>query len=961
MSDPAPSSDSAAPNPVDRLATLEHATAEAADRATTESPLDGPAPTMPECLGRYRILRLLGRGGMGAVYLAEDSLLGRKVALKVPHGIAGDANALERFKREARSAGRLQHAHICPVFDVGEIDGVHLMTMAFIDGEPLTAQVADFARRPPREAAALVRTLALALQEAHEQGVIHRDLKPANVMLNRRGEPVVMDFGLAREIQTDATSQTLPGTVMGTPAYMPPEQARGDVTAIGPGCDIYSLGVILYELLTGRVPFEGNTMDVLVQHVRDEPPPPSSFRPDLEPHLEAICLKALAKKPSQRFLSMAEFALALDNWLTGGEAAGMPSVLAETDPLSAAAAETLVLLRTWGWEVGVEKIRAKAAGHGAGGPLAALLRWLEGGPAAAPGAEAPLRLDGLRQRPALEGWALLGQAFVNNRDHHFDPVEELLREAETRVGPGENVLRASIAHQRGFWLHHTGNLREAATSLHQALDLCGREHFLTGQVLDTLGLVHANKNNFHAAREFFEQAILCKQRFGDNAGVARSQRQLGQLYLDWDYPDRAEDILQEALEVALRAQDERGQANTFHYLGRALLAQGEREFATGRRAAARRSWAKAAEWLDASIRAHQTAKRDLLEGYARCWRALLCLAEDKLADADAHTRQAVTLFQQTGHAKGLAEAQAVRGALARRQQNYEESGRLLRQSLAHFDRTCEGARAARVQLEIARSLADAGALPQLVTGAFLDALRRAETCRRTEMVRAVEEELRGADEEAHWEHVFHRARGRAATADTTSLVDGESEVATTLFLNLRGFMQFCQGMEAGDVMRTLNQMLADLGLVLERHRAHVAANLGGGFLVLVRGAGHAERAVAAALDLIAVVEEFNRPRAVLGLRQLPVSIGIATGNLFLGNVGTYHKMDFTAIGAPVNLAARLVRQADVRWPCVSQETYESVRDRFEFAPGNPRVLELLGIGRHEVWDVIGRKKGSSTA
>src|SRR5262249_20323949 len=156
---------------------------------------------------------------------------------------------------------------------------------------------------PPQDAAALARTLALALEEAHRQGIIHRDLKPANVMIDERGEPVVMDFGLAREIRAGVAGQTVQGMVMGTPGYMAPEQARGDVTAMGPGCDIYSLGVILFELLTGRVPFAGPTLDVLAQHVRDEPPPPTTLRADLDPAIEAVCLKALAKEPSQRFLS----------------------------------------------------------------------------------------------------------------------------------------------------------------------------------------------------------------------------------------------------------------------------------------------------------------------------------------------------------------------------------------------------------------------------------------------------------------------------------------------------------------------------------------------------------------------------------------------------------------------------------------------------------------------------------
>ena len=189
---------------------------------------------LPARFGRYRLLKLLGQGGMGTVYLAHDAQLDRPVALKIPQFDADEGpQILTRFYREAKAAALVQHPNICPLYDTGEIDGVPYLTMAFLEGKPL----GEFVRaKPPtpRQSAFLVRKLALALQEAHKRGVIHRDLKPANVMIDRRGEPIVMDFGLARRTSRGDTRVTQEGAVLGTPAYMPPEQITGKVEAMGP-------------------------------------------------------------------------------------------------------------------------------------------------------------------------------------------------------------------------------------------------------------------------------------------------------------------------------------------------------------------------------------------------------------------------------------------------------------------------------------------------------------------------------------------------------------------------------------------------------------------------------------------------------------------------------------------------------------------------------------------------------
>jgi serine/threonine protein kinase len=278
--------------------------------APTLSGRGNPPPgDLPQVFGRYRIEAQLGRGGMGAVYLARDTQLGRKVAIKIPSAEAlADEVLRARFFREAEAAAAMAHPNICPVYDVGEIDGVPYLTMAFIEGEPLSRRL-QAGPLDPAVAVALVRTLALALHEAHARGIVHRDLKPGNVMIDARGEPVLMDFGLAR--RADAAQLTQEGEVLGTPAYMPPEQMRGEVAAMGPASDIYSLGVLLYELLAGRTPFEGDLLSLMSQILLDPPQPPSKHRPGLPPHLDAVCLRALAKEPAERWPSMRDFADAL--------------------------------------------------------------------------------------------------------------------------------------------------------------------------------------------------------------------------------------------------------------------------------------------------------------------------------------------------------------------------------------------------------------------------------------------------------------------------------------------------------------------------------------------------------------------------------------------------------------------------------------------------------------------------
>ncbi len=274
-----------------------------------EGPPPGEVP-VPARIGRFIVTGVLGAGAFGRVYRATDPRLGRDVAIKVPLAAAIDR---ERFLREARAAAGLHHPNVCPVHEVGEDGGRPFIVMGFVPGQTL-AGVLKARTEPlaPKQAAIIARKLALALDAAHRKGIVHRDLKPANVMFDReRRDVVVTDFGLARAPRAGDAEATRDGVLMGTPAYMSPEQARGDTRAVGPASDQFALGVMLYEMLTGRRPFTGTVPEVLGKILHVDPEPPTKLRPDLDPALAAVCLKALAKDPAGRYGSMRQLAEAL--------------------------------------------------------------------------------------------------------------------------------------------------------------------------------------------------------------------------------------------------------------------------------------------------------------------------------------------------------------------------------------------------------------------------------------------------------------------------------------------------------------------------------------------------------------------------------------------------------------------------------------------------------------------------
>lgn len=266
--------------------------------------------------GRYQTCGILGVGAMGVVFLGRDSTSGREVAIKAPRPhLAADPEVLSRFRREANAIRNVLHRHLCPIYEVGEQGEIPYLVMKRIVGRTLAQVLAQERRFTQQRSAAFTLKLAGALGALHERDGVHRDLKPANVMIDGDGEPMLIDFGLARLEETADARLTQPGAIVGSPVYMAPEQLRGAHDEMGPWTDLYSLGVLLFEMLTGEVPYRGSPREIIDQRNRGEARSLRTLRADVDDRLVAICEKLLADRPAERYPHAAALVEALNPYL----------------------------------------------------------------------------------------------------------------------------------------------------------------------------------------------------------------------------------------------------------------------------------------------------------------------------------------------------------------------------------------------------------------------------------------------------------------------------------------------------------------------------------------------------------------------------------------------------------------------------------------------------------------------
>ncbi len=597
------------------------------------NPAHAVAPSAMRRVGDYELIEEIARGGMGVVYKARDVRLQRLVALKmILAGRLASVEDLERFRSEARAAAGLDHPHIVPIYEVGEHEGQPFFAMRLVEGECLGQDLPRWTRQP-RAAAGLVARTARAVHYAHQHGILHRDLKPANILVDADGEPHVTDFGLAKLVNADS-HLTHSGAILGTPSYTAPEQASGKTELVTTAADVYSLGAILYALVTGRPPFRAdNPMDTARQVVENDPVRPTVHNPDLDRDLETICLKCLEKEPARRYRSAEALAEDIERWLAN-------------EPIEAR--RTSRVERAWKWA----RRRPAQAGLVAVSTAAALalavgMVWHS------------KRLEREVDRAEHER----ARAAANFRDAR-DAVEQMTLLAQGELADVPQMQRVRRALLEKALEYYQGFLQERGDDPDVE-----REASLSYK---RVGDIHSFLGNAAQAEQSYAQAIALLQKLADRFPdapdyrfrLAEARIGLGNLQKQNGAPQKAEAEYDRAAELLGALVRTAPQATAYQTaLANCRVVQGILLRDTGRDAAAERHHREAVAIFQKLVD-HSPDQLALRRGLAQCEANLASFLSDerRYAEAEALRRPQIDLLEEL--VRQSPDNPGYRGALA---------------------------------------------------------------------------------------------------------------------------------------------------------------------------------------------------------------------------------------------------------------------------------------------------------